>query len=84
MKSIHDPRYLEIISRLRATRKGMRVSQAELGRRLGKPQSYISKIESCERRIDLVEALTLCEALEISLETIVPTDLKSILSRENK
>jgi transcriptional regulator with XRE-family HTH domain len=84
VKSIHDPRYLEIISRLRASRKGMKVSQSKLGRRLGKPQSYISKIESCERRIDLVEALKLCEALEISLETIVPVDMKSILSRENK
>ncbi len=79
MKSIHDPRYIEFLARLRAARKGQGVSQSELGRRLGKPQSYISKIESCERRIDLVEALTICEALGINLETIVPTELRKLL-----
>ncbi len=81
MKSIHDPRYLEIIARLRSARKGIGMSQSDLGRRIGKPQSYISKIENCERRIDLVEALTLCNALEITLETIVPTELRDILSK---
>ena len=81
MKSIHDPRYIEIISRLRSTRKSLRMSQSDLGCRIGKPQSYISKIENCERRIDLVEALTLCNVLEITLETIVPTELRDILSK---
>jgi len=78
MKSIQDPRYIETIVRLRSARKGIGVPQSELARRLGKPQSYVSKVEKCERRIDLIEALTLCDALGIKLETIVPAELKKI------
>jgi len=77
MKAVHDPRYIEIIARIRTARKGLGISQAELARRLGKPQSYVSKIEKCERRIDLVEALTLCDSLCIRLEAIIPTELKN-------
>ena len=77
MKSIQDPRYLEVIIRLRQFRKSIGMTQSELSRRIGKPQSYVSKVEKCERRIDLVEALTLCNALGIKLETIVPTELKT-------
>ena len=82
MKSIHDPRYLEIIARLRSARKSLKVSQVELSLRLGKPQSYISKVERGERRIDLVEALSLCSALGITLDTIIPTEMRNILTEK--
>lgn len=47
----------------------MRVSQGltmrELGGRLNIPHSYISKIEHCERRLDVVEYLRYCYALRV-------------------
>lgn len=78
-KSLYDPQYIEMIAQLRAIREQMDVSQAELGSRLGKDQSFISRIEMCDRRIDLIEALRICEALEIRLEDVVPSDLKHLL-----
>jgi transcriptional regulator with XRE-family HTH domain len=37
----------------------------EVARRLGKPQSYVSKYESGERRLDVVEFMDVAHALEI-------------------
>lgn len=54
-KSIHTKDYLEIINRLKEARLKVGLSQQEVASRLGKPQSYISKIESGERRLDVVE-----------------------------
>jgi len=79
VKSIGDPRYLEMIACLRAHRERLRLSQQELAARLGRPQSYVSKVETCERRIDLLEALAICEALGVRLEAIVPASFRHLL-----
>ena len=42
-----------------------------LAQLLGRPQSYISKVESGERRVDLPELDEICRALGTSLETLV-------------
>ena len=51
--------------RLKNAREELKVTQAQLAERLGKPQSFISKIEAGERRLEIVDFLELCEALEI-------------------
>lgn len=79
MKSIHDPRYVETISRLKSARELKGISQLHLSQRLGKPQSYISKIEIGERRIDLIEVLDLCKVLGISIADIIPSGMKYLL-----
>ena len=38
----------------------------EMAERLGKPQSYVSKYESGERKLDFVDVIEICEALGIS------------------
>ena len=43
-------------------RRGL--SQASLAARLGKPQSFVSKYETGERRLDAIEFATICRALE--------------------
>lgn len=55
MKSIHDPRYIRIIEQLTAVRKTQNVTQVELSKILGQPQSYVAKVENLERRLDLIE-----------------------------
>jgi len=79
MKSIADPRHLEIIALLRAAREKAGLSQEELARRLGKPQSFVSKVEACERRLDILETLAVCQALGIKLDLVVPADLRHLL-----
>ena len=46
-------------------RKSLEVTQQDLAARVGKPQSYISKYESGERRLDLIEFIDIADALSI-------------------
>ncbi len=55
--------YGAFIEALVAYRKNLQVTQVELAARLGKPQSFISKIERRERRLDIVEFCAIARAL---------------------
>lgn len=46
-------------------RKSANLTQTELSKRLNKPQSYVSKYERGERRLDVIEFLELSDALNI-------------------
>jgi transcriptional regulator with XRE-family HTH domain len=48
-----------------------RVTQLELATRLGRPQSFISKIESGDRRLDVIEFLQITTALKVDPEPII-------------
>jgi transcriptional regulator with XRE-family HTH domain len=66
-KSIFKKEYkilLELIYQLRVT-SGLR--QLDLSKKLKSPQSLVSKLETGERRIDLVELRELCKALDTNL-----------------
>jgi transcriptional regulator with XRE-family HTH domain len=52
--------------------------QVDLAKRLGEPQSFVSKYESGQRRLDLVELLQVCHALGISLVELVRRFEKSV------
>lgn len=59
--------YLIFCDLLRNIRKEKDVTQSYLANILDKPQSYVSKYESGERRLDFVEVRNICNALGISL-----------------
>lgn len=42
---------------LKDARQGAGLTQQEVARKLGRPQSFVSKCESGERRVDVVELL---------------------------
>ena len=44
------------------------LTQADVAKILGYPQSYVSKYESGERRLDFVETVLVCEVLGKSIE----------------
>ena len=52
---------------LRQIRVDAELSQRDLARQLGQPQSFISKYESGERRLDPLELRQVCEAVGITL-----------------
>ncbi len=54
-KSIYSKDYKAIIDRLKQARIGAKLSQQAVADKFGKPQSYVSKIESGERRLDVAE-----------------------------
>jgi len=82
MAATNDPRYIEFIVRLRCARHAHGLSQVELARLLTKNQSYVSKVETCERRLDLIEAADWCLALKTPLSDVLPPRLRSSLIPE--
>ncbi|HEX3666841.1 MAG TPA: helix-turn-helix transcriptional regulator [Rhizomicrobium sp.] len=49
--------------RLETARKKAGVTQVELAKRLGKPQSFVSSYESGQRRVDLLEFASIVRAI---------------------
>lgn len=70
-KSIHSAHYNTALSLLRELRQSVGLRQTDLAVRLGRPQSFVSKVESGERRIDITELRDICLALGIGLEQFV-------------
>lgn len=60
-----------LLSLLRRARLDAGLRQVDLARRLDRPQSFVSKYETGERRLDLVELRQVCAALEITLLAFV-------------
>ena len=61
--SIFTQRHQEFIPFLASVRKVAGVTQDELAEKLGKPQSFVSKVERGERRLDVIEFCLVAEAL---------------------
>ena len=53
---------------LKEARVAKELTQKDVAKLLGLPQSYVSKYESGERRLDFAEAAEVCDALGISFE----------------
>lgn len=63
--SIHDDRYRALLVALREAREGQGLSQTELANRLGRRQQFVSKYESGERRLDIIEFIDISTHLQI-------------------
>ena len=64
-KSVFTKRYERLRLLLVEARRSAGLSQAELAARLRRPQSFVSKYERGERRLDVIEFLEIVEALEL-------------------
>ncbi len=71
MKSLYTTEYKKFLECIVAVRKESGFTQQQLAELLGKPQSYVSKYERGERRLDVVEFLALCKALSVSPMSII-------------
>ena len=65
-RSPHAPAYRKLRAALAAARTEAGLTQAEVAKKLRKPQSFVSKYESGERNLDVVEFLGVCRALGVS------------------
>jgi DNA-binding Xre family transcriptional regulator len=70
-KSLSSTEGEKLAALLRSVRSESGLTQAEIAERLELPQSFVSKYESGERRLDLVELRQICKALGISLGDFV-------------
>ena len=70
-KTIHSAQYKTFLKVLRNTRQRVGLTQTELAEEIGKTQTYVSKCERGERRIDVLELRTFCAALGLSMKQFV-------------
>jgi len=61
MKTTYSEKYKVFLQQLKKARKEAGLTQTEVAKILNKPQSLISKIESGERRLDIVELVELAK-----------------------
>ncbi|CZU55934.1 helix-turn-helix transcriptional regulator [Enterobacter hormaechei] len=71
MASVYSEEYQRVINALKKARKDKGITQAQLAEALGKPQSFIAKVESGERRLDVVEFVHLARLLEINFDQLL-------------
>jgi ribosome-binding protein aMBF1 (putative translation factor) len=81
-KSITSQEYRNFIRELRAARERSGLSQVDLAARLGETQSFVSKCERGERRLDIVELRVFCRAMGIPFIQFVRR-LDRVLSAES-
>ncbi|WP_395838858.1 helix-turn-helix domain-containing protein [Edwardsiella tarda] len=71
MSSIYSYEYRLIIKMLKVRRIELKITQAQLAQVLGKPQSFVSKIESGERRLDIIEFVHIARQLSLDLNEVL-------------
>jgi transcriptional regulator with XRE-family HTH domain len=72
---------LELLVR---TRKAAGLTQQDLAGRLGRPQSFVSKVELGERRLDVIEFLELCRAIGVDPHQLLDDIAKTTYRRDQE
>lgn len=62
-KSVHSSELAEFRALMIETRKHVGLTQQQLAKKIGKPQSFVAKYEGGERRIDVIEFLKIVRAM---------------------
>jgi transcriptional regulator with XRE-family HTH domain len=63
-KTLGSPRQKALIEYIVSRREVSGLTQAEVAKRLGEYQSFVARLESGQRRVDVVEFLALSEVLK--------------------
>lgn len=83
-KSIHSPEYAAVLGELRSARESAGVSQRDLANRLNVPHSWVSKVETGERRIDLVEFWWFLSACGLDPSPVCKRLIQKFLPRRSR
>jgi transcriptional regulator with XRE-family HTH domain len=70
-KSIHTDEYAAVVALLKEAREAAGLTQVQLAERLGQSQSFVSKAEVGQRRLDLIQLRSICAVLGTSLTEFV-------------
>lgn len=71
---------LELAARVRMARTASGMTQSDLAHALGVSQTAVSRIESAERALGLLEALAIASAVGVSLNELLPSRLQPLAS----
>jgi len=83
VKSIFTDEYELFLRRLISARKEAGMKQSKLANHLKKPQSFVSKYERRERRLDVVEFITICHFLNVDACSIIQEIEGHLFARSN-
>jgi transcriptional regulator with XRE-family HTH domain len=70
-KSIYTRDYAVMLHLLKEAREQARITQVGLAKKLRQSQSFVSKMERGDRRIDIVQLRTICHVLGLTLTEFV-------------
>lgn len=70
-RSIFSQRYARLCSSLISARHEAQLTQIDLAKKLRRPQSFVSKYERGERRLDVIEFIEVTEALRIQPAKVI-------------
>ena len=82
MKSVFTDQYEVMLRRLISARTEAGLTQQDLASRLNRPQSFVSKYERRERRLDVLEFVVVCRVLKVDACSII-REVEDSLSRES-
>lgn len=82
LKTIHSTEYAKFLELLRRCRERQGLTQEQLAKKLDVTQSFISKCERGERRIDALELRAFCRAMGVSMTAFV-AELEQFLSPDS-
>ena len=72
MRAVHANKYRAFLKRLRAARLAAGLTQAAVAARFGKRQNFVSKSETGERRVDVVEGVEFARLYGVRADDLVP------------
>ena len=76
-KSVHSAGQIAFCELMIGARKAAGLTQHQLAKRLRRPQSFVAKYEGGERRVDVVEFIEICKAIEADPNKL----LKALIQR---
>lgn len=71
VKSVYSKPYRNLVKFLRNSREAAGITQTKLSALIGRPQSFVSKYESFDRRLDTNEFLTIAKKIGVPEEKVV-------------
>lgn len=79
-KSVFSPAYEQFRARLIRARSDAGLTQTDVASLLKRPQSYVSKYENGERRLDVIEFLEIAQILQIDIAELIE-ELQQLLPK---
>jgi len=77
-KTIHTQTYRRLIAAVIEARVAAGLTQQDVADALGRPQSFVAKLEGCERRLDVVEFLEVTAAIGANPMPIIEAAWKDV------
>ena len=79
-RALSSPSHTVLRRLLVNARKDAQLTQQQVAAKLGLPQSYVSKYENGERKLDVIEFLAVCDVLGVSTTEIIENIRRSVSS----